>query len=179
MLGIFVLLVFLVIVGLAGLGGYLFVAMKRRIDEDRALDDANSKRQGHALKATNGAFVKRLSHLWFDNKAEHKRMGAQFSIVDGKVAEVTESARNLGDATATIASNVEGARKRLNDQAATLGTEVSRLDSVDAELGNRIGDLEVFAPVVKRLTIDEDGINVCGFNSSASTMCKKIKFSEV
>jgi hypothetical protein len=179
MLGILMLVISVVVVGLGILGGYLLVAMKRRIEEDRALDDTNNKQQGKALKASNSTFIKRLGHLWSDNKSEHKKMGAQFKEVNKKVVKVGESARHLGEATSANASDIERARMSLNDHAATLGNEVARLDSVDTELGNRIGDLEVFAPVVKRLTIDEDGINVCGFNSAASTMCKKIKFSAV
>lgn len=181
MIGVLLAVVFVMVVALGALGGYLLVAIKRRIDEDRELDDANLKKQSDALLSAKGDLGTQLTTVAANaKKVEDAQAAANGKVVetDTKVVAVEGRTVALEGAVGANTTDIETERVRLNTHIAAFNTDLLRLDSVDTELGNRVGELEELAPVVRRLTIEEDGINVCGFNSSAA-MCKKIKFAAV
>jgi hypothetical protein len=186
MLGVLLAVVFIMVVAMGALGGYLLVSMKRRIDEDRELDDANIKKQADALAVAKGDLSKELGTVSAttkkaqeETKKVQEEIGTKVAASDGQVAKIVEQATGFEGAIGDHTKEIETGRARLNDHIVTFNSEVLRIDGTSTDLGNRLGELEVLAPVVKRLTIEEDGINVCGFNSASSSMCRKIKFAAV
>jgi hypothetical protein len=179
MLGVLLAVVFIMVVAMGALGGYLLVSMKSRIDEDRELDDANIKRQADALAVAKGDLSKELNTVSTSTKKAQEEIGTKVAAADGQVAKIVEQTTGFEGAIGDHTKEIETGRARLNDHIVTFNSEVLRMDGTSTDLGNRMGELEVLAPVVKRLTIEEDGINVCGFNSAASSMCRKIKFAAV
>jgi hypothetical protein len=172
MLGLVVAMVFVLVVGLGVLGGYTLVAMKQRIDEDRALDDANMKRQSDALHTAKGGLSTWLAAVSLRTKKVQEAQGDAIA----KVGAVESKAAKLETSVGTHTADIEKERTRLNSHIIQFNSDVMRLDGVDTALSDRVGELEVLAPVVRRLTIESDGIKVCGFDSAS---CKKIMFAPV
>lgn len=183
MLGLVVAVVFVLVVGLGVLGGYLLVAMKRRIDDDRALDDAGLKAQSDALLVAKGDLSTQLTAVTSSAKDAQAAQGLESTKVDGLATSVgthTTEIEGLATSFGTHTTEIEQDRVRMNEHIATYGSNVTRIDEAHDTLSGRVDTLDGLAPVATRLKdlyIDETGIKVCGFESPVT--CRTITFAPV